>query len=106
MTKISTKTTTSVPPLKDNNNELKFFFLEDKANRLAEDFAKTFTSHNEPSISEFIRETDDIVESYLTMLCNEGILEIKPYEIKSILNSLKRIKAQGSDEITNFELKK
>ena len=55
------------PTTKNNNNQLKYFSTEDKANRLAENFAETFTLHKEPSIPEFIRETDDLVERYSTI---------------------------------------
>ena len=64
MTKVLTKTRTQIPPLKDENNELKFFSPSDKAKRLAENFAKTFKPHENPSDKEFINETDKFVNDY------------------------------------------
>ena len=106
MTKVLTRTVTTVPPLKDDNNQLKYFSTEDKANRLAENFAKTFTPHNEPSIPEFIQETDTLVEQYLASECNDITPIIEPYEIKNYLKYTKNNKAPGPNEITNFVLKK
>ena len=106
MTKVLTRTATMVPPLKDDNNQLNYFPTEDKANRLAENFAKTFTPHNEPSIPEFIEETDNLVEKYLNSECNDIAPVIKPYEIRNYLKYTKNNKAPGPDEITNFVLKK
>ena len=65
MTKAVTKTRTQILPLREDNNELKFFSPSDEAKRLMKNFAKTFKSHENPSDKEFIEETDKLLNDYL-----------------------------------------
>ena len=58
MTKILTRDRTNIPPLKDDNNTLKYFSPPDKANRLGEYLASTMSPHSDPCIPEFVQETD------------------------------------------------
>lgn len=105
MTKVLTRARTNIPPLKDDNNEIKYFSPEDKANRFAENFAKTFTPHNNPSDTDFIAETDKIVADYLNQPCTDEFKKVSGFELKNYFRKTKNNKAPGPDRISNFVLK-
>ena len=106
MTKILSRDRTNIPPLKDDNNTLKFFSPSDKANRLGEYLATTMTPHSDPSIPEFIEETDALVEDFLKKPCSEEIPPTNLYQIRFFFKKTKNNKAPGEDGISNFIMKK
>ena len=105
MTKALTRTQTNIPPLKDDTNNIKFFSAEDKAKRLAENFAKTFTPHNTLSSPDFTDETDKLVAEYLKEPCTDEFKNITGFELKQYFRRTKNNKAPGIDRISNFVLK-
>ena len=106
MTKVLTRDRTNIPPLKDDNNTLKYFSPQDKANRLGEYLATTMTPHSDPSIPEYIQETDALVEDFLKNPCTEEIPLTNLYQIKFFFKKTKNNKAPGEDGISNFIMKK
>jgi len=88
MTKGLTRKQTNIPALKNENNEIKYFSPEDKANAFGMHFANTFVPHeNESEEAElFITETDRMVSSYLSNLeITDPKYKATPFEIKSYL---------------------
>ena len=73
MTKVLTRSTRNIPPLKDENSELKYFSPKDKARRLGSYLATTMPPHAEPSEPTFIEETNKFVEDFLKKPCESEI---------------------------------
>ena len=106
MTKALTRTYSTIPPLKDDTDALKYFSPLEKVNKIAEFFATTMTPHSEPSIPEFIAETDQMIEEYLKIPCKTEIPPTNLYRIREFFKKTKNNKAPGDDGISNFVMKK
>ena len=89
MTKLLTRPRNSIPPLKIEHGEIKFFSPRDKANKIACFLATTVTPHTDVSEPLFIDETDMLVEDFLNEPCSE---KIKPTNIKEVFDYFKKTK--------------
>lgn len=105
-TKMFTRTKTTIPPLKDNNGKLRFFSRADKANKLASYLASTMTPHSNPSIPEFIKETDSMVDDFVKKPCSDKSPTTSASKIKKFFSKTKNKKSPGEDGITNYIMKK
>lgn len=105
MTKRFTKTYTHIPPLKDDNNEVKFFTLEEKANRFAEKLAETMTPHKD-ELPDFTRETDEKVNAFLSQEPTKVNEPVSVDQVRKQIRRFKNGKAPGPDAISKLVLKK
>ena len=102
MTKALTRNFPTVPPLKDDTDTLNYFSPHEKANKIAEYFDTTMTPHSDPSIPEFITETDQLVENYLKGRCTTEIPLTNLYRVRHFIKCTKNNNAHGEDGISNL----